>query len=70
MAYLNVVVIGILNRADPALKYAQQKIFQNGPILGSALVDKCVKLFKSKNKLYALRSQKYIMVLNFIAAIT
>ena len=60
MTELNVVVMGILDRADHTLKYAQ--FF--------AEVGKCVKWYKLKNKSYALRSQKYIMGQTFIAAIT
>ena len=32
MADLNVMVMGILDRADHTLKYAQHSIFQNGPL--------------------------------------
>ena len=52
MVDLNVMVIGILDKAEPTLRYAQHSIFQNVPLF--AAIGKFVKLSKLMNKAYTI----------------
>ena len=67
MTDLNLAVMGILDMADLTLKYAQQSIFQNGPLFCKGW--QMCEMIQIEGNSYTLRSQEYMIYWTFMAVI-
>ena len=59
--------MGILDMADHTLKYAQESIFQNGPLFYKGR--QMCEIIHIEEKSQTLRSQEYMMYWTFMAVI-